>query len=104
GFIRAVAAVAAELPADTRADHLLISFHGLPERQVRRSDPSGSHCLASASCCDAIGPANRFCYRAQCVATARAIAAALRLRDDEWTLAFQSRLGRQPWLRPYTDE
>jgi ferrochelatase len=104
GFIGALAAVARALPQDLRADHLLMSFHGLPERQVRKSDRTGRHCLASEGCCDAIGPANRSCYRAQCFATARALAGALRLRDEDWTLSFQSRLGRTPWLRPYTDE
>ena len=104
GFLGALARVARELPESQWPDHLLISFHGLPERQVRKSDASGEHCLASDGCCDVIGPANRFCYRAQCVATARGLAAALRLRDEHWTLSFQSRLGRTPWLRPYTDE
>jgi ferrochelatase len=104
GFVRALVAVARELPEEQRPDHLLISFHGLPERQIRAADPGGAHCLASPTCCDAIGPANRFCYRAQCAATARALARALRLEPDEWTLSFQSRLGRTPWIRPYTDE
>jgi ferrochelatase len=104
GFVRALAAVADELPAARRPDHLLVSFHGLPERQVRRSDPSGAHCLVRERCCDAIGPANRHCYRAQCFATARALAGALGLAPDEWSVGFQSRLGRTPWIRPYTDE
>ena len=104
GFVAAQAAVASEHAEAARADHWLISFHGLPERQVRRSDPSGDHCLAAPGCCDALGAANRFCYRAQCFATARALAAALGLADGRWTLSFQSRLGRTPWLRPYTDE
>ncbi|RIK92977.1 MAG: ferrochelatase, partial [Proteobacteria bacterium] len=104
GFIRAVAAVARELPEDRWPDHLLISFHGLPERQVRKSDPTGEHCFASPHCCDAIGSANRFCYRAQCAATARAVAKALGLGPEHWTLSFQSRLGRTPWIQPYTDE
>lgn len=104
GFIAALATVARELPEDRRPDHLLFSYHGLPERHVRRSDPSGAHCLASKTCCETIGPANRSCYRAQCVATSRALAGALGVEDEDWTLAFQSRLGRTPWLRPYTDE
>jgi len=104
GFLGALAAVARELPESQWPDHLLISFHGLPERQVRRSDPTGAHCLASSACCDVIGPMNRFCYRAHCLATARGLADALRLRDEHWTMSFQSRLGRTPWLRPYTDE
>ena len=104
GYIAALAAVARELPEAQRPDHVLISFHGLPERQIRKSDLSGAHCFASESCCDAIGPANRFCYRAQCAATARALAKALGLGPEHWTLSFQSRLGRTPWIQPYTDE
>ncbi|MCU0669831.1 MAG: ferrochelatase [Myxococcota bacterium] len=104
GFVRALTAVARELPEERRPDHLLISFHGLPERQVKASDTTGKHCLASETCCDAIGPANRFCYRAQCHATARALAESLGLRREHWTLSFQSRLGRTPWIKPYTDE
>jgi ferrochelatase len=103
-FVSALAAVAREVPAEHRADHLLLSYHGLPERQIRKSDTSGAHCFATNDCCEAMGPANRSCYRAQCVATSRALARAIGLRDEDWTISFQSRLGRTPWIRPYTDE
>lgn len=82
-------------------DHVLFSFHGLPERHVHKSDDTGGHCLASESCCDRMGPENRNCYRAQCFATARALAAELDVA--EYSVCFQSRLGRVPWIRPYTD-
>jgi ferrochelatase len=101
GFLAAWKAVAAPALADARPDHVLISFHGLPERQIHRSDPSGSHCLSRETCCDALGPANHRCYRAQCYATARALAASLAL--GEYTVCFQSRLGRTPWIQPFTD-
>ncbi len=104
GYVDALVRVAGELPREHRPDHLLVSFHGLPERQVLKSDPSGSHCLARSSCCDAVGPHNRFCYRAHCFATARGLAAGLELREEHWTVSFQSRLGSTPWIRPYTDE
>lgn len=103
-FVAAIAAVAREVPGQQRPDHVLFSYHGLPERQIRKSDPTGAHCFASNSCCETIGSANRFCYRAHCVATSRALAAQLGLRDEDWTISFQSRLGRTPWIRPYTDE
>ncbi len=103
GFLDAAAAVARPVIAEARADHVLFSFHGLPERQIIKSDASGTHCLASASCCDAIGVANRYCYRAQCYATARGLAARLGLAADGHSVAFQSRLGRTPWIKPYTD-
>jgi ferrochelatase len=103
GFVAAWRAVAEPELERFQPDHVLMSFHGLPERQVRKLDASGRHCLESSSCCDAIGPANRSCYRAQCFATARALAAALALPEDRCGVAFQSRLGRAPWIRPHTD-
>lgn len=107
-WVAATAAIAAPHLADFAPDHVLFSFHGVPERQVRFTDLSpsgpGAHCLASPGCCDTLGPANRACYRAHCAASARALAAALGLADGTWSMSFQSRLGRIPWIRPYTDE
>jgi len=100
----AYAEVAGPVLAELEADHVLFSFHGLPERHVRKSDESGAHCLESPDCCARMVAANRNCYRAQCHRTAESIADALDLREDGWTVAFQSRLGRTPWIRPYTDE
>lgn len=104
GFIEAWAAVGGPHWREFRPDHVLFSFHGLPERQVRRSDESGRHCLAAPDCCAAIGPVNRNCYRAQCYATARALSVRLGIPAERSTVAFQSRLGRTPWIRPYMDE
>jgi protoporphyrin/coproporphyrin ferrochelatase len=101
GFLDPFAVVAR--PATEGADHVLMSFHGLPERQVRATDHSGRHCLASPDCCAAIGTANRDCYRAQCFATARGLASRLGLAADRWSVSFQSRLGRTPWIQPFTD-
>ncbi|HZA14248.1 MAG TPA: ferrochelatase [Myxococcaceae bacterium] len=103
-FVDAFAAVARSMLESSRPDYVLFSFHGLPERQIRKSDPTRSHCLSSASCCDAIGWPNHRCYRAQCFATARALAGKLALKPDGWRVSFQSRLGRTPWIRPYTDQ
>jgi ferrochelatase len=85
-------------------DHVVFSFHGLPERHMLKGDLSGSHCLKSEGCCDTIVNANRGCYRAQCYSTAKKIAAELSLEDGKWTVCFQSRLGRTPWIKPYFDE
>ena len=105
GFLDAQAAVAAEQLDGFGADHVLFSFHGVPERQIKATDFSdGAHCLASDSCCATLTDANRACYRAQCFATARHLAARLELDADAWSVSFQSRLGRTPWIRPYTDE
>jgi len=103
GFIAAWEAVGRPVLERAQPDHVLFSFHGLPERQIRKGDPSGSHCLTHGGCCDAIGSVNRSCYRAQCVATAKAMAVALGLSADRYSVSFQSRLGRDPWIKPYTD-
>jgi ferrochelatase len=104
GFLAAWTEVARAPLAGFSPDHVLFSFHGLPERQIRKSDPTAGHCLSRADCCDAPGPALARCYRAQCAATAHALAASLGLPPTSWSLSFQSRLGRTPWIRPYTDE
>jgi len=103
GFIAAVAARARPALEQLNPEHVLMSYHGLPERQVRRSDPSGSHCLAGGDCCATLGVGNRHCYRAQCYATSRALCTALRLTPERTTTCFQSRLGRTPWIGPHTD-
>jgi len=103
GVIEAFAANARPLIAQHQPDHVLFSFHGLPERHVKKADPSGAHCLASDSCCDRIDEVNQNCYRAQCMATARALRERLGLTADNSTACFQSRLGRTPWIGPYTD-
>jgi len=102
-FIASFRDVAAPRLASFRPDHVLFSYHGLPERQIAKSDATGKHCLASANCCDTLVPANRYCYRAHCFATTRALAAALGLTAAEHSVSFQSRLGRTPWIAPYTD-
>jgi ferrochelatase len=84
-------------------DHLLFSFHGLPERQLRKSDPTGCHCLATADCCQTPSPAHATCYRAQCFKTVTAFVKLAGIPESKYSVAFQSRLGRDPWLKPYTD-
>ncbi len=101
GFLSAFEHVARPVLAEAKPDHVLFSFHGLPERQIKKSDPSGAHCLASTTCCDQITSVNQGCYRAQSFATARALAARLSITD--YTICFQSRLGRTPWITPHTD-
>jgi len=103
-FVDAFAAVGRPLLDTGRYDHVLFSYHGLPERQTQRTDETGAHCLRRTDCCDAIVAANRHCYRAQCFATTRALVAKLGLADGSYSTSFQSRLGRTPWIRPFTDE
>lgn len=83
-------------------DHILFSFHGLPERQIRKGDLQGS-CFSSG-CCEHLTCHNRFCYRAQCHAMTRAIAQQLGFERGRYTFCFQSRLGKDPWLRPYVTD
>ena len=102
-FIEAFAQVGESAMKATNADKVMFSYHGLPERHVRATDESGEHCLANATCCDAITDVNRNCYRAQAFATTRALTKRLGLSADDYVLTFQSRLGRTPWIQPFTD-
>jgi protoporphyrin/coproporphyrin ferrochelatase len=94
-----VASAAAELAQPH--DHLLFSFHGLPERHMRKADPTGTHCLRAEDCCRTPNAAHATCYRAQCFHTVAAFVK--RTGVTRYSVSFQSRLGREPWLAPYTD-
>jgi len=85
-------------------DHVLFSFHGLPERQLLKCDHTGSYCLKTADCCQTLNDTNKFCYSAQGHDTARLIAKELNLSRDQYTVCFQSRLGKEPWVQPYTTD
>ena len=80
-------------------DHILMSYHGLPERQLRNSDQTGT-CLKISNCCEN----NPSCYAAQCLATSKKIAEALEIPEGKWSQCFQSRLGKDPWIRPYASD
>ncbi|MEI8365196.1 MAG: ferrochelatase [Parachlamydiaceae bacterium] len=84
-------------------DHILLSFHGLPEEQLIKAD-CAKGCLKTKDCCARLSSNNQHCYAAQCHATARTLAEALNLGIDQYSVSFQSRLGRKPWLKPYTNE
>ena len=83
--------------------HLLFSFHGIPERHIKKSDPTGCHCLATPDCCETPSPAHATCYRAQCFKTAALFTEKAGVPAGKWSVSFQSRLGKDPWLKPYTD-
>ena len=84
-------------------DHLLFSYHGVPERHIRKRDITKSHCKIDGSCCVTPSPAHEFCYRHQCLEVTRLVAKKLNLKDSTYSSSFQSRLGFDPWLQPYTD-
>ena len=89
----------AKLMQEREYDKVMFSYHGLPERQLKKADPK---CLTQ-NCCHPYGGRNRLCYAAQCKETSRLLAKALGLRDDQWVTSYQSRLGRAQWLQPYTE-
>jgi ferrochelatase len=88
---------------DAGYDHLLFSFHGLPERHLKKSDATGRHCLTVPNCCEAASPAHATCYRAQCFKTVAAFVKLAGVPAGKFSVSFQSRLGKDPWLKPYTD-
>jgi len=84
-------------------DHFLFSYHGLPERHIQKSS-SENYCQLNSKCCAVYHAKNYFCYRAQCFETTRQLAKALNISDSQYSVCFQSRLGKSPWIQPYTDE
>tara|TARA_B100000497_G_scaffold8256_1_gene8703 strand:- start:642 stop:1658 length:1017 start_codon:yes stop_codon:yes gene_type:complete len=85
-------------------DHLLFSYHGIPERHIRKTDITNSHCKIDGKCCNYSSPAHEFCYRHHCYETTKKVAKYLELKDGSYSSSFQSRLAGQPWLKPYTDK
>lgn len=83
-------------------DQVLFSYHGIPERHILKCDPTKSHCLKVDNCCDVPSAAHAYCYRHQCWTTTNLVADALNIPKERRGFSFQSRLGRDPWLKPYT--
>ena len=102
-FVKSSANVIAEnLPE--KFDHLLFSYHSLPESQVKNSDPTGQHCLSHPNCCLQETNSNIKCYRHQCIKTSDLISAALNIPKAKYSTSFQSKLGPVPWLTPSTEK
>ncbi len=83
-------------------DHILFSYHGIPERHIRKSDITMSHCLKSGNCCDTASPAHSYCYRHQVFSTTHQVVERLGIPANKFSISFQSRLGKG-WLQPFTD-
>ena len=83
-------------------DKVLFSYHGVPERHIYKGDITGQHCLKVADCCNVPSEAHKYCYRHQCWTTTKLVTERLNIPKDKWEFSFQSRLGRDPWLQPYT--
>lgn len=102
-YIRVLSNSISEELKDVDYEHLLFSYHGVPKRHIRKSDITQSHCKIDGSCCQTPSTAHQFCYRHQCYETTRLVAESLGLQKDQYSVSFQSRLGFDPWLQPYTD-
>jgi ferrochelatase len=100
-FIHAYACLIRENLKDKKIDKLIFSYHGLPERHINKSE---CHSLCSRlEQCPRPDLLNAYCYRAQCYETSRLIAEKLSLSSSDYVVSFQSRLGKTPWIKPYTD-
>ncbi len=83
------------------SEHLLFSYHGLPERHITSADPTNFHCLSTESCCVTQSIAHGTCYRHQCFSTTRAIGTSIGIDHSQ---SFQSRLRPGRWLQPSTNQ
>jgi len=83
-------------------DKVLFSYHGVPERHILKGDITGNHCLRTADCCQVDSPAHKYCYRHQCFKTTELVTKTLGIQKEKFEQTFQSRLGRDKWLTPYT--
>ena len=90
--------------ADNNFDHILFSYHGLPESHLTKADPTARHCLQSADCCQQASEAHASCYRHQVFRTTECFVEKTGLRPEQYSIAFQSRLGKAKWLEPSTVE
>jgi len=84
-------------------DHLLFSYHSIPQRHLTKADSSKAHCLVVPDCCTTCSPAHATCYKAQITRTTYLFAQRAGLDPARWSIAFQSRIMGEPWLTPYTD-
>ncbi len=101
-FIQAFAENGRAMLKEKEYDHIIFSYHGVPERHIRKGSV-GDQCQLG-TCCEAFHERNRYCYRAQCFHTTRLLAKELGLEKEKYTTTFQSRLGKDPWIQPYTDK
>ena len=104
-YIRVLGNSIQEKLQDTNWEHLLFSYHGVPERHIRKSDVTKSHCKMDGKCCFENSPAHQYCYRHQCEMTSIKVAEYLELKEGSYSTSFQSRVSiLGSWLKPYTDK
>ncbi|MGY0407641.1 MAG: ferrochelatase, partial [Polaribacter sp.] len=102
-YIKVMSNSIANYLQDFEYDHILFSYHGIPEHHIKKSDPTNNHCKIDGSCCERNSVAHYTCYRHQCFETTKEIAKFLNLKKGTYSNSFQSRLLKNPWLKPYTD-
>ena len=102
-FIKVLAKKIGDYLKEFKYDHLLFSYHGLPESHILKADTTKFHCKLNGSCCSTNSVAHHTCYRHQCLETTNLIQKELGLDSEKISSSFQSRLGRDPWIKPYTD-
>lgn len=106
-YIKVLAESIKNYLADKDWDKLMFSYHGVPERHIKKSDITKSHCNPADQnfkCCQTKSDAHEFCYKHQCYETTRQVVEYLDLKPEQYFTTFQSRLGKDPWLQPYTDK
>jgi len=104
-YIRVLANSIQEALQGKNWEHLLFSYHGVPERHIRKSDVTKSHCKMDGKCCFTDSPAHAYCYRHQCEMTTQKVADYLELKEGSYSSSFQSRVSiLGSWLKPYTDK
>ncbi len=101
-FLETIVDNAKKLMNETIYDHFIFSYHGIPERQIIKGSVD-NYCQLG-DCCSSITDKNRYCYRAQCFATTELLVKKLGIEKGSYSVTFQSRLGKTPWIQPYTDE
>jgi protoporphyrin/coproporphyrin ferrochelatase len=101
-FIKAFAELGKKYMAAENYDHFIFTYHGLPERQILKASVQ-NYCQLSEKCCSKYHSKNKYCYRAQCYETTRLLVKELGIPEGKYAVAFQSRLGKNPWIKPYTD-
>ncbi|EKY12014.1 ferrochelatase [Capnocytophaga genosp. AHN8471] len=103
-YIEALAEVTRKYLENNPCDHLLFSYHGVPERHLRKTSPTPAHknIVENTSCCNPYSEEGKYCYRSHCFETTRLLAQKLELKENTYSQSFQSRLGNDKWITPFT--
>ena len=103
-YIEALAEVTRKYLENNPCDHLLFSYHGVPERHLRKTSPTPAHknIVENTSCCNPYSEEGKYCYRSHCFETTRLLAEKLELKENTYSQSFQSRLGNDKWITPFT--